>query len=137
MAGQNIVTFEGSLLSGPPRAACATFPAGVTNIPFSLRPPNKSAPCSAKGVRNLDSANAFSTMHGVGANEDVTQATFLFVQTQGKMTLRLTTQTDSGDRTATVDVDGILAIEFPAANYLKMLEAQGVGVVEYFASGNQ
>ena len=49
----------------------------------------------------------------------------------------LTINGDSGDVVSVLYVSGLCVLEFPAQNYLKLLEVQGGGVVEYFASGNQ
>lgn len=131
----NVVTLKGTLLAGPPKASCNGFPSGLVNAAFELTPPNKAADVSTYGSPNLNSALAYSELPGVG--DTVTRGTFLYVRTQNKMLVRITQAGDSGDVVSVMYVQGLFIQEFPAGNYLKLLEAQGVGVIEYFASGNQ
>lgn len=138
MSGQNIVNLKGTLLAGPPRSSTNAFPSGIANAPFELRPPNKGAAVSSGlVVRNLASPSSFVELGGVGDDQAVTQATMLYFRTTAKIIVRLTMQGDSGDQIATLYVDGLLIQEFPTANYLKLIEAEGTGMIEYFASGNQ
>lgn len=135
----NVVTFKGTLLAGPPKSSTSSFPTGLSNASFELKPPNKSA-LVATGIQtpNVSSPTMFVELSGIGsAPATVTQGTFLYLRTSAKMIIRITQQGDSGDEISELYVDGIYAQEFPAANYLKLLEAKGTGVVEYFASGNQ
>jgi hypothetical protein len=134
----NVVSFKGVLLAGPPKSSTNAFPSGLTNATFDLNPPNKAASV-ATGMQtpNVVSPSAYATLSGVGPAATVTQGTFLYLRTTGKMLIRITTAGDSGDVVSVLYVNGILALEFPTANYLKLLEAQGTGIVEYFASGNQ
>ncbi len=134
----NVVTFAGRLLAGPPKSSTSSFPTGLSNATFELKPPNKTATV-ATGIQtpSVNSASAFVELSGVGAGQTVTQGTFLYLRTTSKMLVRITQAGDSGDVVSTMYVDGLFAQEFPAANYMKLLEAQGTGVVEYFASGNQ
>jgi hypothetical protein len=137
MSGLNVVTLQGALLAGPPRSSCNGFPAGIVNTQFELRPPNKSAAVSTgMQVRNLNSPSSYATLSGVGSDDAVTQGSFLYIRTQTSMLFRLTTN-DTVDVVSVIPVDGLCIIEFPAGKYLELLEAQGVGVVEYFASGSQ
>lgn len=138
MAGTNVTNLQGALLSGPPRSGSGTFPVGLVNITFGLKPANKVSAVSAKGVRNLASPAAYVTLHGVGTGEDVTQANFLFIQTDNPIDVRITCDDGAGGSVvAVVSVDGILIVEKPSTKFIKLVEAQGTGVVEYFASGNQ
>lgn len=138
MAGQNIVTFKGSLMAGPAKATSCAFPAGVTNVGFGLKPDAKPAPVMTSNVRNLQSPSGFATLHGIGSGEDVTMANFLFLRTDGPIEFRITADDGiGGNVVAVVAVDGLLAVEKPAGKHIKLLEAQGTGVVEYFASGTQ
>ncbi len=136
MAGQNVVSLKGNIIAGPPRSSCNAFPSGLFNAAFELRPPNKSAPVSTHNTPSISSAAAFVELSGVGTAQSVTQATFLYLQTNAKMLVQLTQEGDSGDEVSVLYVDGLLILEFPSANYLKLIEAKGVGVIEYFASGN-
>lgn len=132
----NVVQFRGQLLAGPPSSSTDDFPSGVVSIPFDLSPANKPAEVSFKTTRQVASPGSFAVMSGVGGGEDVAQGTFLYGRTRGPMLLRLTTA-GSPDVVAVVPVSGLFAMEFPVGNYLKLLEAEGTGVLEYFVSGNQ
>lgn len=138
MAGNNVTNLQGTIISGPPRSGSGTFPAGLVSIAFTLKPANKSSPVSAKAVRNLQSPNSFATLHGIGSGEDVTQANFLFLQTDNPIDVRITCDDGNGGSVVSVvSVDGLLMMEKPTSKFIKLLEAQGTGVIEYFASGNQ
>ncbi len=138
MAGTNVTTLQGTILSGPPRSGTGTFPVGLINITFGLKPSNKVAAVSSKGVRNLASPSSFATLHGVGPGEDVAQANFLFLQTDSPIDVRITQDDGAGGSVVSVvSVDGLLVLEKPSNKFIKLIEAQGTGVVEYFASGNQ
>lgn len=136
MSSQNVVTLKASILAGPPKSTCGKFPSGLVSLEFELRPPNKNAAVMAQHVRDVSSPSAYVTLGGVGTGQAVTQASFLYLRTSVAMDLRLTTS-DSVDVVSVHPVDGVLLMEFPAAKYLKLLEVQGSGTLEYFVSGNQ
>lgn len=137
MSTSNVVTLKGSLLAGPPKSSCGSFPSALVNAAFELRPPNKAANVLDHNVRKVDSAGAFVDLLAVGTGKTVTQGTFLYLRTGGPMRIRTTTFTDSGDVVSIQEVDGLFILEFPTAKYLKLLEAQGSGTIEYFVSGTQ
>lgn len=133
-----VVQVKGQILAGPPKSSCSPFPAGFVNIDFTTRSTNKAAAVSAYQSRSLNSPSSFAGLDGVGSGETVTKATFLYLRTATAMTIRLTTDDGSGGSvTAVIPVDGFLLMEFQTAKFLKLVEAQGVGTVEYFASGNE
>jgi hypothetical protein len=132
-----VVTLQGSLFAGQPQASGTGFPSGMVNIGFELTPPNKVATCSMYQTPNLNSPSSFATLPGVGDGGTVTQGTFLYLKTANPMEVRVTQHSDSGDVVSTLYVEGVYVQEFPVGNYLKLLEAQGVGTIEYFVSGNQ
>lgn len=133
----NVVTLSGTLLAGPPKSSCGGFQSALINAAFELRPPNKTATVVDHGVRSLASHDSFADLNAVGTGKTVTQGTFLFARTSGPMTIRTTRNTGSGDVVSTQDVDGLFVLEFPVDKYLKLLEAQGSGSIEYFVSGTQ
>jgi hypothetical protein len=133
----NVVTFQGTLLAGPAKSTCERFPSGLVNAKFELTPSNKAAAVSCYQVRSLNSSVSFVELAGVGTAETVTQATFLYLRTSAKISIRVTQVRDAGDEVNIHDVQGLLVLEVPVGNYVKLLEAQGVGTVEYFASGSQ
>lgn len=137
MAGRNIVTLQGTLLAGPAKSSDSAFPSGLINASFALKPSTKPAPVSVYDVRNLASPSSFVQLRGIGTNETVTKGNTLYLRTDAAMTLRLTFDDGAGgDVVSTFPVDGLFIVEASDAKFLKLAEAQGVGVVEYFASGN-
>jgi len=137
MAGQNVVTFQGTLLAGPPRSSSSTFPSALVNKGFALTPTSKVAAVMMNDVRALTSPSGFVTLHGVGPGESVTQGNFLALQTDNPIDIRISTDDGAGGTVvAVVTCQGMLVIEKPANKFIKLLEAQGVGTVEYFVSGN-
>lgn len=137
MSGQNVVRFEGSLIAGPSASSCSGFPSAVVNATFSLTPSNKIATVSASHLKVVNSASAYVALDGIGDGETVTQGTFLYLHASTEMLIRCTFANGSDpDIVSVMVVSGLFAFEASASKYLKLLEAQGVGVVEYFASGN-
>lgn len=139
MAGQDVVTFKGTLMAGPPKASSTSFPTGIVNASFDLKPASKPAPVLVHNVRNLASPSAYAAMDGIGTGNTVTKATFLYVRTESPMTLRITYDDGAGGSLVrdSIPVDGLHVEELPTDKFIKLLEAQGSGVLEYFASGNQ
>jgi hypothetical protein len=137
MAGRNIVTLQGTLQAGPAKSTDCAFPSALVNASFTLKPSTKAAPVSAYDVRNLNSPSSFVQLRGVGPGESVTRGNTLYLRTETAMTVRATFDDGvGGSVVATYPVDGLFVIEAQEAKFIKLLEAQGVGVVEYFASGN-
>ncbi len=144
MGGQ--VTISGSLIESPP-ACCEApgFPSSTTAIPFgqSNTPCPKPAPVSTGAkVRNVQSANAFVALSGVGANDDVTQADTVYIRVRSGSSFqaRITTNNPLGSPiVAVIPFSGLLLFEPDAVAgfYVTLLEVQGAGQIEYFASGLQ
>lgn len=132
------VNFSGSIIAGPIGSGDCGFPSGVTNISFTSLPPLKAASASGYQSKVVNSPSAFVELTGVGTGETVTQANFLFLRTSSPMQVRLTMNPSSGsDVVSILFIQGVHILELPSLNYLKLLEAQGVGTIEYFVSGNQ
>jgi hypothetical protein len=132
------VVLSGSIIAGPTGAGDCGFPSGITNIVFSSYPPQKSSGAKTSNSKTVNSASVYVALDGVGTGETVTQGNFLYLRSTSPLLVRLTTQpTSGGDVVAVVPIHGVMILEFPAANYLKLLEVQGVGTVEYLVSGNQ
>lgn len=95
-----------------------------------------SAPVSIAHAKAVNSPSAYVELDGIGTDESVTEAIFLYVNTQSPMKLRVTF-TDTPDVVSEIWVQGPFVIEMPSSNPIKLLEAKGVGTIEYFAAGNQ
>lgn len=132
----NVVTVKGTLLAGPPKSSCNGFPSALVNAAFELTPPNKSAAVSCYGSPNVNTPSSFVELDGVGPGNTVTQGTFLYIRTTGPMTIRITQGSGGGAVVSTLLIQGLYIQELQAGTPLTLLEAQGVGVIEYFVSGN-
>lgn len=129
---------EGALVAGPPQAT-DVFPAGVLTHPLSTAQNPKGFQV-ATGVltRNLNSAAAFLAFAELGANAAVTRGTFLYMRSDAVIDVRITTDDGAGgDVVSVIPLQGLLILEFPGSKYLKLLEVQGSGKLEYFISGDQ
>lgn len=134
----NVVQLQGRLTLGPSSPVTdTTFPGGSTAIQFSLRPSQKQAPLSTGAmVRSVSSPSSYVQLDGVGTGETITQANTLFVHTTIPMLLRLTTYSGSGDVVSVIPIDGVFIAEFDKSKYLKLVEIQGSGIVEWLISGD-
>lgn len=130
---------SGSLDAGPPSATSESFPAASFSVPLRFRE-NTKAFSVASGVlqRRLSSAVSFVPLQGVGPTDSVTKATWLYLKSDADFVLRLTADDGSGGSVVTsLNVGGLVMLEFNALKFLKLLEAQGVANLEYFVSGNE
>lgn len=133
----NVATLSASLIAGPQSVGDCSFPAGTFNVSFATSPNPLPAAVSAAHAKAINSPNAYVTLDGVGTNQSVTQGVFLYLRSASPMKVRLTIQDTPADQLSVVYVQGPMLIELPSTNYLKLLEAQGVGSLEYYVCGNQ
>jgi hypothetical protein len=139
------VTIDGRLVEGPTSANEAPlFPSGSTLVPFTLNAGSSPKPAQVSTgakVRTLASPNAFVSLSGVGATDDVTQADTIYIRVvQGGFQFRVTYHNPNGSPIVSVlPSAGLIVLEPDAEGgyYVTLLEAQGAGQVEYFASGPQ
>ncbi len=129
MGGQ--VTLTATLTAGPPSVGGSSLPSGATSIPFGLSPEQKSY---------IDSIN-FDLKKGIGAAPGpVTQGHTLYARTTTPMLVRLTFANPNGaDIVSVLPSNGVLVLEPAAASgyYLKLVEAQGAGSIEFWCGGSQ
>jgi len=133
------LVLTGSIVLGPVGAGDCSFPGSTTNVPFSSFPQQKPAGVSIRHAKAINSPSVFVALDGVGPTGSVTQANFVYMRSTSPMKYRLTQADFNGgpDIVSIVETQGLLINEFPTSGYVKLLEAQGVGTVEYIASGNQ
>lgn len=134
------LVLTGSIVLGPVGAGDCSFPGSTINVPFSSYPQQKSANVSIRHAKTINSPSAFVPLDGVGTGESVTQANFLYLRTAGLLMKYRITQADyngGADIVSIVESQGVFVNEFPSAGYVKLLEAMGVGTIEYIAAGNQ
>lgn len=123
---------QGSIVSGP--SSDCSLPGATVNLTFEETP---SAAMSAYGSKTVASPSSYVTLPGLGTGSLVTQGTVLYIRTRDNMKFRLTMYDSGGDVTSVVYLQGPALWRFPASNYLKLLEVQGSGTVEYFVAGPQ
>jgi hypothetical protein len=119
-------------------AGDCSFPGSTCNVPFSSYPQQKPAAVSITHAKSVNSPSAFVALDGIGTGESVTQGNFLYARSTSPMKYRLTMADYAGgpDIVSIVEAHGTFILEFPTAGYLKLLEAMGVGTIEYIATGN-
>ena len=138
------VTLLGTLTAGPQGVCEGGFPSGILQLAFGL-----AGSCPGAGTKpalrkfwsfvNVNSPSpAFVTLDGVGTGQSVTQANTLYLRTTTQMLMRFTFANPAGgpDIVSQVPVQGLHIAEYPLNGYLKLVEAQGIGGIEFFASGN-
>lgn len=129
-----------NFLAGPSAVSDNQFPSGVTTIPFGLNPPLKQFGVDTGVMRpTVNSPASFFTLGGVGPTSDVTAATTLIIRTATPMLIRSTYQNPAGgaDIVSVEPINGTKLCEYPPNGVLKLLEIQGAGQIEYYASGLQ
>jgi len=128
------IKLSGSLDAGPSQGGSESFPASSWSVPLAFRSGTKTFG-AATGVL-VRQVNAPSPSYASLAS--ITRGDFLYVKTSGPLVLRLTVDDGAGaDVLELVPVDGLLLREFSSLRYLKLVEAQGTGTIEFFVSGSQ
>lgn len=131
------VTLSGQLVASPASVSDSGFPSGVTSVAFNLFPAKKPINVDTGVMRPIvNSPASFVTLPGVGAGGPVTQGTTLYLRSSTPMQIRTTTAVPSAaDVVAIETISGLKIVEYDAAHYLKLLEIQGSGPIEYYVSG--
>lgn len=133
----NHLRFEGTLIVGPATVSDSAFPAAESTVPFApVTSPKLSVVNTGIKHRQVNSPNAYVALSGVGTGDDVTRADTFYAKNNAPMKLRLTfAQPGTDDLVTEVPLYGTKLEEYPSDQYLKLIEIKGVGLVEYFASG--
>jgi len=138
------VTLLGNLTAGPQGVCEGGFPSGVLQVAFGLAGSCPGAGTKPAGKKfwtsqEINSPSTYTTLDGIGTGQSVTQVNTFYLRTTVQFLFRLTFADPAGgpDIVSIVPVAGLFILEPSSAGYLKQLEAQGQGKVEYFASGNQ
>lgn len=132
-----VLRIEGSLTAGPPSVTSEAFPGASVAVPLRLRE-NTLAFNVATGMlsRSLASALAFVPLQGVGPGDAVTKAVFLYLKGNALFDVRLTTDDGlGGSVVSVVPVNGFALLQFDGTKFLKLLEAKGTALIEYFLCG--
>lgn len=131
------LNLSGALIGGPPSGG-ETFPGATFSVPLRLRTDPKGFN-SATGVLQRQIATApgvYVTFGEVGTGASVPKANTLYMKSNGPVLVRLTTDDGlGGSVVAIVPLNGAMLVEFDDTKFLKLLEASGSALVEYFASG--
>lgn len=136
------LTVTGTLLEGPVAAQDGQFPAATSSTPFSLNTGAQPKPVGVSTgikLRSVNSPSAFVALSGVGATDDVTQADTVYMRVQsGGFQFRVTFHNPAGPNIVSVlPASGLFVFEPDAGSgyYVTLLEVQGSGQIEYYASG--
>ncbi len=134
-----VAQLTGRLTAGPPSSGSGVFPTSLFSDDVQLGTAGKSFQASGSSVsRTISSPSSFVAIGDVGSTGDVTRADFLYLRSDGELTVELTTDDGSGgDVVAVVPTFGLLVIEFQSAKYLKGLRVKGSARISYFVSGQQ
>lgn len=135
------LVLSGSLTAGPAIVTDTTFPGAVSTVSLTSTPePKPSQVCSGVKARNVNSPNAFIALSGVGPTDDVTQGDTLYFRCRSPMQIRVTFANPlvpMSPLVSVLPVNGTVLLEVPQNQYITLVEVQGVGQVEYLASGQQ
>lgn len=130
------IAVSGSLTGNPVQGS--GFPSATFSASLGLLNGNKLF-TNATGVlqRVLASAAAFVPLAAIGAGGDVPSADFFYLRSTSSITLRITQGDGSGGTTVqTTQVQGLFLLEAPTNKLITLVEVQGTGPIEYFASGS-
>jgi len=131
----NVVNCAGTITAEPQAVTDGSFPAGSTSLPFTLNPPDKPfAVDTGRQLLNVNSPNAFTAFAGVGADAAVTQASFLYIRVNQSMKVRIT---QNGQTPAVSLIRGLFILEPDTGDEVTLVEFEGAGQVELYASGQQ
>lgn len=134
------IVLSGTLMAGPPDGS-TQFPASQYTVPLAFKGGTELTFGVATGIlsRTLNSPSpAFAALQGVGSTDTVTRGQLLYFKSDSPVTLRITTDDGAGAPVVElVPVDGLLIRQFQDTKFLRLLEAQGSGRLEYFVSGQQ
>lgn len=137
------VTLDATLTETPRGSSDGPgFPSASTSIPFGLNGcPSEKPVQSSTGriLRQVNSPSSFVTLDGVGASDVVTMATTVYARVRcGGFQLRVTFHNPLGSPiVSVVPFAGVFLFEPDVASgyYVTLVELQGVGTIETYASG--
>lgn len=133
------VSLSGTLSAGPGAiTGGGQFPSATATAQLGLRV-EPSPFSAATGILqfSLDSSGSFVQLGGVDAMiGPVKKCTLLYLRAPSAIQLRITRDDGlGGDLVTTEDHQGLFVKEWPDDNFVKLVEAKGVSLLEYFASG--
>jgi hypothetical protein len=129
---------DGSLQAGPPNATEGTFPASVFNTPLILTPnPKPWQVAEPTLTRRVSSPSSYKTLSGVGTNDTVTEATFIYLRTDANLLVRITQTIATVPTTAVHSIRGLCILEFPDNEPVTLVEVQGTATIDFFAQGQR
>lgn len=134
-----VVQIDGTLTTGPSAAGDPTFPGSSGEVALTLAPAQKPAVASTGFMRRVvASPGVYVVLDGPGSgtSDTLAQGNFLYLRTSAAMLVRMTYENGVTDIEAIVPVKGLAIIEIDESKYLRLLEVQGSGTVEWLVSGN-
>jgi hypothetical protein len=140
MASTGQVAISGTVTAGPTTSGDTVFPAGVTNIPFTLNIAQKAYGASSGAQSEaVASPSSFVTLAGINASVGtVKNCNTLYLRTSAAMDVRITQNNPLGGTTVSLvkQVKGLFIVEVDDLNAILLVEVQGTGTVEWGAWGN-
>jgi len=136
----HVLKLDGTLESGPSTVSDDSFPSSSAEVPLTLLNAAKAAACCTGFMRStITSPSAYIALDGIGsdAGDTVKKGHTLFFRCKDSAVLLRLTTFGSPDVVSVVPVKGTVIIEFDDARYLKLLEVQGSGQVEWLVAGNE
>lgn len=127
------VSISGSLVAGPPSVS-GGFPTAQTIVQLSLSDGLQKSYDFATGVlqQQITSPGVFKVL----STAAVERGTFLYLRSDAPIDLRYTHDDGSGgDVVVLLPSQGLVVLEFQNEKPLKLLEARGSALLEYFVSG--
>jgi hypothetical protein len=126
---------SGSLITGPADGSdLGSLPGANTTVVLGTLPePLSWLVATGPSHRNFDSVG-YAGLSGVGPTDTVTKGKFLYLRTNGDLTLRLTFEDAT---TAVLSIAGTFAAQFGTGKLLTLLEAQGSAGVEWYVCGDE
>lgn len=137
------VSFTGELVAAPQvnTGTNGGLPTAVSSVSLALLSgtlPKGQTAWTGPSVRYMDSAGAFEDLDAAGPGTAVPQGEVLYARCTSPMLLRLTTKAGADpDLLSVLPLKGPVLIEFDPDRPLVLLEAQGVGDIEFFVSGRR
>lgn len=130
------VRLDGAFVVGPPSVSGGSFPSAQIITQLAMRDGSVKLFDAASGVvqQQIDvDAPSYVTLSAASV---VARGDLLYLRSDSAIVLRITRDDGvGGDVVILVPVHGLLILEFQETLFMKLLEAQGSALIEYFVAG--
>lgn len=129
------LVLSGSLSVGPATSSPNVVPSASAVVQLFFANGSKASNVTTGSTSKvLNSPSAFVALGGIGTNEDVTTADFLYLNATAPILVELTTQDSAVNVVACA---GPTMLNVNPANMIVGVRLKGSATIEYFASGPQ